>query len=56
MNNIKVGIGVMIIDNGKVILGHRNPNKKILVEFKNQILGLYQVVNKNLKKQYMNAE
>ena len=28
MNNIKVGIGVMIIDNGKVLLGHRNPNKK----------------------------
>ena len=28
MNNIKVGVGVMIIDNNKVLLGHRNPTKK----------------------------
>ena len=28
MNNIKVGVGVMIIDNNKILLGHRNPTKK----------------------------
>ena len=28
MNTIKVGVGVMIVDDGKILLGHRNPTKK----------------------------
>lgn len=27
-NNIKIGIGVMVLDNGKILLGHRTANKK----------------------------
>lgn len=50
---IKVGIGVMILDGNKILLGHRAKDKKIQEEYMRLIVGHYLEENKNRMKHFL---
>ena len=50
---IKVGIGVLLIKNNQILLGHRIKDGLILVASMNRTHGVYQVENKSIMKLFL---
>ena len=50
---VRVGLGVMIRNGDKILLGHRSPKRN---EYKNRIVGHYLVENKKCLKQCLKVQ